>query len=149
MAAKPITCKQASFVMKDASVRLDGCCPTSTAAAQRGALHQAPHPPKPPPPLTTVQQLDPRGALLADMPTHCTPWCQNTARRGITQTTAMCYRSGHFRSQTLCLGICLDHSDADILTSNSKLVHNNKMGFMNSKKQQSLSNVDWNIAYCG
>lgn len=86
MEGKPITCKQAAFVMKDASVPLDGCCPTNTAAAHHGSLHQAPHTHKPPPLLTAVQQLDPWGALLAKMPTHSTPWCQNTEHSGITET---------------------------------------------------------------
>lgn len=42
--------------------------------------------PEPPPTLTTVQQLDPQGALLASTPTHSTPWCQNTEHSGIAQT---------------------------------------------------------------
>lgn len=75
--AKHITCKQSSFVMKDTSVHTH----THTAAH----CHQAPHPTNPPPLLTTVQQLDHCGALLAKMPTHSTPWCQNTVHSYISR----------------------------------------------------------------
>lgn len=75
------------FVMKDASVWLDGGCPTHTAAAHHAPGIRSPRPPPNPPPLsTTVQQQDPWGALLARTPTHGTPWCQNTEHSGITQT---------------------------------------------------------------
>lgn len=89
MEGKPITCKQTPrvfffLVIKDASVLLDGFCPTHTAA-KLAAVRRIRHPP----PSTTVQQLwddDPRGALLASTPTRGTPWCQNKEHSGTAQT---------------------------------------------------------------
>lgn len=100
--------------MKDASVGLDGCCPTNTAAAQRGSLHQAPHPPKPPPLLTAVQQLDPRGALLADMPTHTAHHGARTQRAQASHKRQQCDIDPGTSEAKRCVrfGMCLDHSDA-------------------------------------
>lgn len=80
--------------MKDSSVKTGWllpnthCCssPWLSASDPPPPLSLPNLPPKPPPPSTTVQQLDPRGDLLASMPTHSTPWCQNREHSGIAQT---------------------------------------------------------------
>lgn len=47
---------------------------------------RSPTNPTSPPPSRTVQQLDPWGALLANTPTHRTPWCQNTEHSGFAKS---------------------------------------------------------------
>lgn len=70
------------FVMTDISVNLDGS--TQQTPARMHALQQLTVDHLTPPPLlTTVQQLNLCGAPLAKMPTHSTPWCQNTEHSNI------------------------------------------------------------------
>lgn len=147
--------------MKDASVRLDGCCPTHTAASLHQAHPTPRKPPPPPPPSPTVQQLDPWGALLASTPTRGTPWCQNTEHSGIAQTArSRANRQKLSKTAQLCsqISTCLPAnrhvwsirviSDAKrcvllvdlpwlcphtgILTSDSLPIHNDSRDLMNS-----------------